>query len=309
MSITAPVRHRVIEWLAGQVGPAGEVMSWAGGYPYPEVGGLWLTALAAEAGLERQRSEVSRWLVGCVDEEGRVGREGVRYAFDTACARVGLRAVAAGPASLLASMDAALVHDVRARIAAHPPGEARWSTRFSAHMLKLAWALDPEHHPGLLEAASVVQDDDGRIRNRADDAATYVHAACYALEGLLAMRATEAVHARVKPMLERGVAWLARLQAPDGTLPAQLDAQGTPAGRRPSDVIAQSLRLWTRVDPERYAGHRARALVALAERQTPEGAIAYAPDLPHRNTWCSLFTLQALDWQAGARDGRLGMLA
>lgn len=298
----------MLDWLGSGVGPQGEVLSWAGGYAYPEVGGLWLTALAGEPSIDGARKRaVADWLCASVDADGRVGRGEVRYAFDTACVRVGLGELRAsgiqveGTGAILARMDAALVADLEDRVACRPPAEPRWSTTMSAHMLKLAWALEGERAAELLDAVGLCQDQDGRIRNRPGDPSTYLHAACYGLEGLLRLAQVSSVALDVQPMLRRGVAWLASIQGQDGTLPAHISAAGEHGGGRPSDVIAQAIRLWSRVQPDRYPEQRHRGLAALAGRQTPDGAIAYEPQTPHQNTWCTLFTLQALSWCEGGQ--------
>ncbi len=310
----------MVAWLRHEaVRDDGAVLSWVNpehpGYAYPEVAGLWLTVLGDDEDLSLAELErVAAWVTTQVDAGGRVGRGEVRYSFDSAIVIVGLcqasrRGVAIDP-ELLAAMGAALASDLAAGSIAFPPGEPRWSTRASAHLVKLRWAFaelddllgpDAKRPPtaelaerlaGLLDEVCLA---DGRIRIRADDERSYVHASCYALEGMLADRG------RDRARLEAGARWLTRIQRPDGSLPNWV-AAADECVACPSDVVAQAVRIWAQIDAVGFAEPIARALDQLAARQTPSGGLSYLPrsSMPADvNSWATLFAVQAVRWAAG----------
>jgi hypothetical protein len=314
-----PDEARMLAWLRGPaVRPDGAVLSWVNpahpGYPYPEIAGLWLTVMALEAEVgDAEIARVLAWVLTEIDGEGRVGRAQIRYSFDSAIVVVGLcQALRRGLAvdrDLLERIATALLEDLRAGEVAWPRQPARWSTRASAHLGKLRWAfaeleavLGPAERrstarvEALLGASEVgLWEPDGRVRIRADDPRSYVHASCYALEGLL--RAGE----RGREPLAAGARWLASIQAEDGSLPNWVAAPGE-AIARPTDIIAQAARIWAQVDRERYAEPLARALAQLQARQTAGGGLSYlAAEIEpvDVNTWATLFAVQAVRWAAG----------
>jgi hypothetical protein len=207
-------------------------------------------------------------------------------------------------------MGATLAADLAAAVVAFPEGEARWSTRLSAHLVKARWAFaeldallgqDEARRPWPVidRVLGRLLDDvclsDGRIRIRADDDRSYLHASCYALEGMLADRERHAVR------LAAGARWLASLQRRDGSLPNWVAG---PAERVdwPTDVVAQALRIWAALDRDGFAEPMARARAALHARQTPGGGLRYLPrsSAPADvNTCATLFALQAARWARG----------
>mgnify|MGYP001159246984 CR=1 FL=1 len=317
--MSGPDESRLLAWLRGEAVRAdGAVLSWVNpshpGYAYPEVAGLWLTVLASEDSItDAELERVAGWVASEVDEAGRVGRGEVRYSFDSAIVVVGLvQAARRGlgvDRGLLERMGLALAADLRAGAVAFPAGEARWSTRPSAHLGKLRWAFaeldallgeDPRRDRGELDEHFARLDqmtclDDGRIRIRADDPRSYVHASCYALEGMLLEPQRE--HAR----LLAGARWLTTIQDAQGSLPNWVAAPEQ-AVAWPSDVIAQAVRIWARIDPIEFARPIALALDQLRLRQTESGGLSYLAGASGHvdvNVWASLFALQAVRWAAG----------
>ena len=309
----------MIAWLRGPaVRRDGAVWSWVNaehpGYPYPEIAGLWLTIMAHEPDVsEAELARVLAWVLAQVDGEGRVGRHGIGYSFDSAIVVVGLcqaarRGLSIDPV-LLERMGARLLDDLTAGEVAFPTQPPRWSTRASAHLGKLRWAfaeLDavlgptdaraPARVDALLGASETgIWAPDGRVMIRADDPRSYVHSSCYALEGLLQ------TGQRGRERLEAGARWLAQIQAADGSLPNWVAAPGEVVVR-PSDVIAQAVRIWAQVDRQRFAEPLTLALAQLRARQTASGGLSYlAPTLEPAdvNTWATLFAAQAVRWAAG----------
>ena len=183
--------------------------------------------------------------------------------------------------------------------------EPRWSTCFGAHLLKLVLVLeevDDRRSPDLV--AALVESllplyDDGRFRLHPDSQHSYAHASCYAAEGLMAL-ADGQRHPAAPTMLGRCAAWLAGVQAADGGIPAWPDGVD-PCGPRRADATAQAVRIWVRADVDRFRPSIDRALRFLARLQHASGGILYHENSDCRNTWATVFTIQAVDW---ARAGR-----
>ncbi|EDM81444.1 hypothetical protein PPSIR1_39675 [Plesiocystis pacifica SIR-1] len=336
---TAELQRRVaamLDWLEQlALDHGGAIPSWVNaahpGYAYPEAAGLWLSVVAQARPGSPALERTARWLSARihVDAEGRgyVGRAGRLYTFDSAMALSGLLAArAAGVAvdeASLRGLARGLVHAVATRWPGSgvEPGSRRWSDRWACHQLKLAWALGrvrlelgpelaAEAGAALAKLEPLLQlERGGRFGLADDDGRSYVHASCYALEGALALRRFRGASDPLDAQLRRGAAWLASIQEPDGALPCWVLSEGRSpedsaleAGRRPSDVIAQAVRLWAAVDPRAHAPAIAAGVEALARRQHPLGALSYlepgvgtGPDAsPDLNSWCTAFAVQAL---------------
>ncbi len=313
-----PDRRRMLEWLKNQaIGPNGEVYSWRNphhpGYPYPEAAGLLLTLLASvESTTSPAQTAIAKRLLADLSATAAVGRDGVDYAFDTAMALHGLHAYAK-------DMDVPelnRVHDFLLTCvdqrSAHRPTTARlpkrWSTSWGCHLLKLALAIDTHHRNQGRSSCAVLRPllasllplcHNGRFVTHNGSRQSYVHASCYALEGLLRLQTIEM--ADVRTQLRAGCEWLAAIQLEHGALPAWHD--GTRGwGPQPSDIVAQSVRLWSAVDRDRYASAIARGLSHLAALQSPAGGIRYTVQSPDINTWCTVFAVQAVSWAGGDVD-------
>jgi len=340
----APSRPRLLAWLlAAPLLPDGAVLSWHNpahpGYPYPEAAGLLLGLLSQETGdFQALRDRIADRLLAELSPRGAVGRAGVDYLFDSGIALHGLllhrdHGGHLRDPSALDRLGEAILQALAARRPRHPltPTPERWSDAYGCHLLKLVLPLqrwrprDPRVHAAidrlLADLLPLWRGD--RFVIHAASERTYLHAHCYALEGLAALE--DPWRARAAPILRAGAAWLAALQHPDGALPAWHDGAEA-RGPRPADIIAQALRLWSlcqhmspgtclpraRVsDP--FRGPIARALAALAARQRPCGGLAYHdpvdpaehPVPPHPddlNTWSAVFAAQAIAWAAGAHE-------
>jgi len=265
----------------------GRVLSWLSddrtGYPYDEA-----TVLLARAyqwlGWTQRSQRVMESVVQRLTRDHSLGRDGIQYVFDTSLALWLLPEPQRVADHVL--------HELHARRACQPirrPGW--WSQSYGAHLIKCAGPLT---RLGLGADVRPVVDDlvdrcfDGqRFRIHGDSNATYVHSHCYALEGLL----QTGYHPEI---VQRGADWLAELQGMNGELPAWIE---TNKACWPSDIVAQSIRIWTLVNPRRYGQFIQRGLGCLAARQDPDhGAIAYQPDHAHWNVWSTIFALQACTW-------------
>lgn len=300
-------------WLVGPevVDDDGGVWSWRGvpaGSRYPEAGGLWLSWIASVAPDEPRAPRVAAWLERAI-AEGRVGRDGVRYAFDLGVVLTGLvrwrRASTTPPSDAMRSGAAALVAMITERRAVVPdavPG--RWSTRFGAHQRKLAVALDRLDELDLADTSRAREmlwqaTEAERLDVTAEGGEPiYVHAAAYALEGSWVLGATDTV--------ARGASWLAEIQRSDGGVTAWWDRRRGAHGPARADATAQAIRLWCAADPRRHARAIAGGLAFLAGLQDPDGALRYDGACAHRNVWCTLFAWQALAFaRRGARPEAL----
>ncbi len=312
---------RLSEWLIDRlVTPEGLVLSWIGpsnsSYAYPEAAGLLLALLADERQPSARR--VAARIAGSLSEHlgnrGSVGRDGQFYAFDSAIALRGLLAFVSAGGSLC-DPDVphrcfeSLVQSVRdERATATPPKDPRrWSNTFSCHLLKLAFALTAygEHYResagaeisvGLVDKL-IGYRDGGRFRTAPNDARTYVHAHCYAVEGLLCLRARGVVDDTAT--IEACVAWLAEIQHKDGGIPSWHDGRNA-CGPCHADATAQAARIWCCVDRDRWAGAISRALAWIEMYTVPTGGVRYSDASLDQNSWTTMMSVQALRFAGGA---------
>jgi hypothetical protein len=322
-----PLPASLLSWLVSSdlTAADGHCLSWWNpehpGYPYPEISGLLLSLLSIEDRVPDRRAELVGALVGAARVEAGVARGGRTYTFDTAMALRGL---------LLSADPAPRVHDlalawtellVRAAERQDPAvgggwaGELRpdthWSESFGAHQAKVCGALVvaaerfgrwPDLGEALLtyvRAGTDIQQADGRFPAHGRTGVTYVHSHCYAVEGLLMSRAGGVPVDDIDARVRAGASWLASAQVSAGGLLAWHD--GTRAwGPVRADATAQALRIWTLVDPDRYAGHRSAAVGALTSLVAPGRGLRYEPESTDVNAWATIFAHQALSWQRAA---------
>jgi len=310
------------------------------GYTYPEAAGLLLALLAQDIddGPRMPRDRAASQLARCrrifealladIDSRGAVGRDGVDYLFDSGIVLHGLlrlydRLVEGIDDGALRSL-AGVIERVYAGVlsgistrraisgdAGDPP---RWSEAWGCHLLKLALPLAAYSRTFATEAdgrpAAAIRRllsdlmplaEGGRFVVYRGSARTYVHACCYAAEGLLAVEPT--VDLRARPQAVATATWLATIQQGDGSMLAWHDGDRA-FGPRRSDIVGQCVRLWTVVDRHRFAPSIARGLGHLATLQTPCGGLRYGPDCDDINTWATIFAAQAIAWVEGDRRAR-----
>lgn len=314
-------RSALLHWLTSEavVDDAGRVWSWHNpvhpGYPYPEAAGLWLSLMAREPGVAPQQLDrVAHWLKDC-EQRDRLGRDGRSYLFDRGMVLAGRLAWAQRRE---ASIDderplvRGLLAELHARRPLHPPApDDRWSTRFGPHLLKLALPLatwselggSPDVGSALVSLFGEIRPclDDGRVITAGRRDPTYLHAHCYAAEGLWRLSTTivaPALATEVRAMADQAADWLARVQRADGGLPPWHDGERG-WGPAPSDVAAQAVRLWCGLDRQRHRESIDRALAFLARQTAPEGGLRYHERSADVNTWATIFAVQALDFAWG----------
>jgi hypothetical protein len=142
----------------------------------------------------------------------------------------------------------------------------------------------------------------GRFRIHADSSVTYVHAHCYAVEGLLCLQRRGL--AEVGGVARDCAGWLAQIQAANGGIRAWHD--GTHAsGPLRADATAQAVRIWSCVNRRAFGDAIGRALGFLGRLQSVSGGICYEPGSGDVNTWATVFAVQAVRWAAEGGDDRL----
>lgn len=257
--------------------------SWLGGkrdgFPYDEA-----TALVAR--LRRWEGPGDGGLEGVLRSRlggGWLGRKGVGYVFDTALA------MPWAPRPIALSTE--LIEALEAGIGSKPGEPERWSQRVGAHHLKVLPDLKEGGDVQAL-AKKLIDEYWTGERFRTEGDATYLHAHCYALEGLIGLDGFDDI-------LLAGLDWLASVQDEDGSMPSWTNRPDEP---RPNDTVAQAVRLWAAVDQERFGTAIAYGLDRLATQQAPDGGIRYSPKHRERNVWVTVFALQAAEWAREAPD-------
>ena len=304
-----PSRRAAARWLMALPDEAGRVPSWLNpdhpGFDYPEAAGLWLSWVTwrRRTGQPVPRTAtvdaVAGRLAELLDRDGAVGRSGARYLFDTAVAidaLVGLAGERPGRwldgVERFVRVEAPVLPTQTVDVdgaGARAPGllGERWSESWGPHLLKAAGLLARAgHRAGSLSAVSLARE----VRRRAAvDRCGYVHALAYGAEGELMLRALGEPGGGLEPEMVAGR--LARLQRPDGSLPAWTDGSGPSR----SDATAQAVRIWGAVDRVGFAARSRAALGFLARCQGTCGGVEYEPGSADRNCWATLFADQAAD--------------
>lgn len=317
-----------LDWLLSLTAltPNGLLPAWMDGakasYPYAEATGYLLSLLAyvylntGQELLSRAAATTARALAKEVTEPAGAGRDGEIFLFDTIACLRGFHdflAVFTDPddRTLRPSIHAAaerLALTARRMIAERSAGLAlaanrpeHWSRRYNVHLIK---SLHHFHvcRPDLLEADEVdraihlfYKDHyrDGFFHPEGEETGVYLHAHCYAMEGLVGLRwqLSPEWAGRLEQMGEQ----LTRIQLPNGALPRFRPPNGRP--EIAVDTTAQAVRLWQCLDRTGFHDAIARALGFLATMTAPNGGVRYTPEKPHLNSWTTIFVVQALLWR------------
>lgn len=313
----------LLDWLQSDdvIAPDGAVMSWHNpakpGYPYPEISGLLLSLLARygseSAGV---RSRVVENLERTIGDRDAVGRGGVEYVFDTAMVLSGLIAHAeAGGVS-----SDALAHRLfqfivgtlaqRKGIRGPVPGDVgHWSNSYGCHLLKTGIAITTYcERSGASDAeapAHRIVDQllgdllplysDGRFKSNHAGTGSYVHAHCYATEGLLFL--SDHGLADASPEINGSARWLADIQDESGGIRAWHDGVA-PSGPLRTDASSQAIRIWCLVDRDGFQENIRRGLEFLSGVRHPSGGLRYEPASDDMSTWSTIFAYQATRWTA-----------
>ena len=316
MSAEAPSIEAMSSWLrsAAVLAADGAVLSWDNpahpGYAYPEAAGLLLSLLSLDGERFREpRERIAARLIQDVSPAGGVGRGSCDYVFDTAVALAALLAHARAGAELpdprlpgrLLGFLAETLGERRALRGEGTGPAGHWSRSYSCHLLKVVIALGAYHDVND-DARCVSMGDTlfadlsplcqgGRFTNHAGSGETYVHAHCYAVEGLIDLHRRGQRSAG--PLAEAGAAWLAREQDPSGGLRAFHDGRRAHGPLR-ADATAQAVRIWASLDRRAHASSIAAALTFLGRLQSPAGGLRYDTTTDDINTWATIFAVHAL---------------
>lgn len=298
-------------WLRrGPLKRDGTVLSWVNpthpGYPYPEAAGFLLELLAQDGARSANlRERIAVRLQRDVSPRGGCGRDGVEYLFDTSVVLTGLLAHerAGGTLSVPVKerMFGFLTSALRVRRATSVAvsRDGHWSTSYGCHLLRILTCLEACSQDGLGDVdglASGLLDDllplyrGGRFRIHARSTRTYLHAHCYALEGLLAF--TKRNGSALSSVIQESAEWLVGVQRSCGGLPAWHDGRRAWGCCR-TDATAQAVRLWTQLDRRAYARPIAQGLALLTRMQHPSGGLRYQSGSGDLNTWATVFTVHA----------------
>jgi hypothetical protein len=325
--LNVPDVGAMCRWLCSSevVKANGAVVSWSNpdhpGYDYPEAAGLWLSAFPwlcslSDVGqvedLRHKAYQVAENLVGAMHPSGGVGRGEHVYVFDSAVALSGLLRYVeqehqwAGitPASLDLGTDGLnryIVSRLEKSIGAEPLAEEdedRWSLRFGPHLLKTILGLflyARRNESGLPQLAceglsKLSQSLSGILSSSSP---IYVHALCYALEGLWLRKLV--LGEKIDEHLQMGLDILAEVQQDSGGIPAYIH-DDLALGPCRSDATAQAIRLWTLAGSEVYVPQITRAVCFLRDMQAPSGGLRYQEGSDDINTWATIFAAQAVDW-------------
>ncbi len=169
----------------------------------------------------------------------------------------------------------------------------RWSTQGGSFTAKTASRILMLHKQTSLDA-NLVQACQQELQLRVSQAGQHgldmIHPTLYSLEGC--MTSAQADFDLLAHWFDQIIA----LQADDGSLPESLQ---TPDVRR-TDIIAQALRVavfleYSLAQPGRYRAACDRFAQALLQRIRADGSMGFCTDnKPEANTWCAMFSEQAL---------------
>ncbi|MCZ7581861.1 MAG: hypothetical protein M5R36_00220 [Deltaproteobacteria bacterium] len=181
------------------------------------------------------------------------------------------------------------------------PKPAWWSEGFNAHLLKAvqnAWPeIDARDDVDLAQTVRglIAEHFSAAVFRAGGEAGdAYLHANCYALEGLLGLEAAQGGF----PM-EDAAARLAEIQQGDGGLPRRFPANAEVAA---ADATAQAARIWQIVDAQKFTPSIDAALAFFAQARgagwrrsvRPRNA---APQLVDHDLF-----IQALVWRHAIAD-------
>ena len=294
------------------------------GYVYPEGMGLYLTLMSQlaasrkDAAMAECATRVAGRLQDIMHPSGGIGIHGQLYPFDVCMAIKGLLTFQGelnghiNP-GVLARMAHFVVDmgDRRLTImnedGSLPDVAPTWSTVFGASMLKEVIALDAlyletgeERYRTMVDQftdkviATCYKDNSFHVIPR--DSSVYTHPNCYALEGLLHLRARG--YRDTTELLHAGADQLRAWQNADGGLYNWHNAtpERQAARRKVGDASAQAIRIWLAVDSEAYRPQIERGLGFLASLQSPQKGLYYTDDSTDVNSITSIFAAQALEW-------------
>jgi hypothetical protein len=299
----------LVHWLLnGPVRlPSGPWLSWISedhsGYPYAEASAIalraanWWHTVTGQELLGAHRIPAVQFLEQSVGSDGLVHRDGIGFLFDSLLVLTALDGTCSGGQrnSVVADqMESAISRNLESRSAVTGAPCNRWSHRFGPHLLKaLGMSAHTPRWKNIIQASigpiiaelTAIQGPEGQLVHPDDDG-VYLHAHCYALEGLAIFDRMGIPDCR-KPFLA-GLSYLRRQQRPDGGFPQWTHNVEGPYA---TDITAQAGRLM--LVPEAATDEQALTHIDKAlGKCLGNGGIRYLSNSLHENTWCTAFVLQ-----------------
>ena len=309
----------------------GDVYSWANpkkpGYRYPEIMGYYIKLLSylfKNFGDEKYLNKALISADNLSNElliDGSVGKNGLKYVFDSAICFSGLIALSK-VTSLENNHKVALkktidffYNSMKEKKAIFKDGQDItnlniWSSSYGSLLIKNTIAL--------MEAYEYYKDNKFKtlaesithelvsqsFRNNhfsvnSKHSFVYTHCHCYATEGLIYLISKG--YDEFTPLVFKSSQWLADNQNDDGSLfnwylrdNVDRDKQG--------DATAQATRIWLLTDKEKFKDNINKSTLFLKSLQNHDGGLYYnvnskgirSEDI---NTWVTIFTIQAILWQ------------
>lgn len=293
----------------------GHVISWFNpthpGYAYPEAAGLLLSLLVAhDLGKSIQKSIV----LGLTDDASKttgLGKEDREYLFDTSIVLSALLAYVKTGELLpepelpnrLFQFITYLLSEKRATNDEAIKQSERWSLGYNCHMLKVVICLAAYYEqysdPKCIDLIEDIIHDflplyqDGYFYTDSQSSNIYIHANCYAVEGLICLQ--QKGFKDFSMTISKCAEWLATIQQADGGIPSWYDEQNTIFTSH-ADTTAQAVRIWSFVDRGLFQAEISFALDFLKRLQSPEGGLYYCSESKDINTWATIFAVQAIQW-------------
>lgn len=323
----------MIGWLldSGICSKEGVVFSWLNekkpGYPYPEISGYYIKFLSYLYLKFLEKKYLDK-AIKCADnvsielsKEGSVGKDGLKYVFDSAICFSGLIALAkikklseTQEIALKKSIDF-FYNSVKQKEVIFKNGKGivdyeRWSLSYGSLLIKNAISLIEAYeyfgdnkYKSLAESmvrdliAKTYKGDHFSINEK--QPFVYTHCNCYATEGLFYL--TSKGHREFSQLAMNSAQWLADNQNSDGSMynwylrnNVERDKQG--------DATSQATRIWLLADKHKFSKNIENATKFLKSLQHKSGGLYYninshglrSEDI---NSWATIFAAQAVLWQ------------
>lgn len=329
----------MINWLLDSsiCSKEGAVYSWLNskkpGYLYPEITGYYTKLLLYLYKIFNDEKYLNKALISAnnlskeLSIDGSVGKNGLKYAFDSAICFSGLITLNKVTSlennhkvALKKAIDF-LYTNLKEKRALFKDGQDitnfdTWSFSYGSLLIKNTVAL--------MEAYEYYKDNkfktlaESLIHELIDQTFhqdhfsinykhpfVYTHSHCYATEGLLFLISRG--YNEFTPLVNSAAQWLADNQNSDGSLfnwylrdDVDRDKQG--------DATAQATRIWLLTNKEKFKDNIDKSTLFLKNLQNHDGGLCYNINSKgvrseDTNSWVTLFSIQAILWQLGKPEG------
>ena len=268
----------------------------------------FLYQLTGDERYEIEAGRTVRALVTVMGPREGCGRDGVIYLFDTSVCLRALEAFfimfpaaaesqEAGFARALAgTLDKTVRSLAERRVACVPElggaddSAGRWSTSFGPHIIKSLSHMSSRAGPWRSIAHELISRwySAEQFRPDSDGSPGYLHAHCYAVEGMLALPDAP------RELVERAAVFLAEAQDASGGIPRWWPRHQDPV--LAADATAQAVRIWLLLDRERFRDNIRLGTAYMGRIIGPGGGVMYSPRRNHENSWATIFAVQAFIW-------------